>query len=495
MCPKYQECGTEIPLLQGFGYHYGILFTTFLRAYGIENRQQTRRTSSQQSYEAVLVKTYTTPILIAIIAAALFIRIILIQVNIQRHPDFFSPSHADIHRKLLAPDQPYMNPFGYEIANVAHALVCTHEGFASPFGGATGTTGWVAPGIVLLYALSFKLFGCFTQQALLCLFGLAIIFSTVIIVLVYKTTLMIFNSPAAALCSAFAFALCPQDLWIMLSPHQTDFNVYAVWFVLVFFLFLQWVKTQSAQHLCLFSVAAACSLLFNPVMILPTLMCLGFYALRARTTTGLWWRHVLLTTCIIVVSVSPYILYQKQRLGCWTFIKTNGPFEVYLGNRPDFDGVLVYDLFQMHHPGSNLKEYTAYRTLGEVNYIRTKFVEFIDHFDPVFFISLSIKRFFYFFFILKPYIAPERFHTGRLVAEYISYSLPGLALLLYLLLRHNSLTWEDAALFLYIMSYALPYLCAGIMYRYSMPISTLASVCVGKLLYSAITQKKSFAHA
>ena len=33
-------------------------------------------------------------------------------------------------------------------SNIAHAWVCADQGYASPFGGATGPTAWIAPGVV-----------------------------------------------------------------------------------------------------------------------------------------------------------------------------------------------------------------------------------------------------------------------------------------------------------------------------------------------------------
>lgn len=426
---------------------------------------------------------------------ACILRIFLLYVNMQRHPAFFTPSPAAMHHHLSADDKPYMNPFGYEISNIAYSIVCKHEGFSSPFGGSTGPTGWVSPGIVLLYVLSFALFGCFTKGSILFMFGLSIGLSLLIIVLIYASSRLLWPHTSTGFIAAVLYACCPQEIMSILYPHQTDFNVYMFWFIITAYLFLRLITSCTARDLCLFALAAGASLLFTPAMLLPIVACLAAYAVRSRKKLPMMIRHLFVCTVVIVVVVAPYIMYQKSRMGHWFFIKSNGPFEIALGNSPEFNGVLIYDLFQKHHPGSNKDEYKAYCEMGEIAYIKNRYARFFEHFDVQGFSQLTAKRFLFFFFILQPYIPLERFHTPRLVAEYIGYAIPGLTLLIYLFMRYRNMRWQDYFIYCYIISYALPYLFAGIMYRYAYPISTLTTLLLAALVSTLRSAKRTYAAA
>ena len=105
------------------------------------------------------MRLHTRQILFLIILTAIIVRLCIVVVVLsgtihlifimilQNSPLQISDSTA-----------PYLNVFGFEVSNVAYALVCKGEGLANPFGGDTGPTGWAAPGMVMLYVLAFKLF-------------------------------------------------------------------------------------------------------------------------------------------------------------------------------------------------------------------------------------------------------------------------------------------------------------------------------------------------
>ena len=428
--------------------------------------------------------------LVWIMAVACIVRFCLVAITMHRHPSFFNPSPTTLHQHLANENKPYMHPFGYEISNVAYSIVCKKEGFANPFGGNTGPTGWVAPGIIGLYVLSFWLFGCFTKGAILFMFGLSIGISLLIIALLYRTSKLLWPQSIVGLIAASLYAGCPQELMSLLYPHQTDFNVLTFWFILTFYLFLQMSSSCTARNRYIFALTAGAALLFTPVMAAPIGVCLAWYAVRCQKRLPMLICDLLVCLLVIAIVVTPYLVYQKNRMGSWFFIKSNGPFEIALGNSAEFDGVLVYDLFQKHHPGSNSEEFSAYRALGEITYIKDRFKNFASHFSFERLLLLTAKRFIYFFFILKPYIAPERFQTVRLIAEYIGYAIPGLTLLLYLLIRHKSLQWYDYLIYCYIISYAFPFLFAGIMYRYAYPISSLTTILLAILIADRVSKKE-----
>ena len=257
-------------------------------------------------------------ILGALIVIALIARLGMICINKQRHPEFFSIDAHTIQNNICSGETPYMHTFGYEISNIAYALTCKGEGFASPFGGNTGPTGWVAPGIVLVYALAFALFGCFTQSAVLFMFALSCCLSTIMLVVVYYTARMLFDSKAVAYISAGLFAISPQDVWLLGFGEQLDFNIYAFLLLIIFFLFLRFAQSSTKKRLMIFSTVAGISLLFNPVFVFPIACCLAYYLITHPHSRPAALKHVCMAVLIIVILILPYTIYQKQRLGVST---------------------------------------------------------------------------------------------------------------------------------------------------------------------------------
>ncbi len=418
-------------------------------------------------------------ILFISLVVALLLRTGMVWRNYQKHPDFFLLDRESIQKEINRTDKPYANPFGYEIGNVAYSLVCNNTGFANPFGGDTGPTGWVAPGLVLIYALAFYLFGCFSLGALMFMFAFSLVLSLVMVIVVYTISCYLFSDKSVACITAVLFALCPQDIWLFNLKFQQDFNVYTFLFVFVFLLFLRFIKMRTIENLILFSLTAAMALLFTPVLMLPIGVCILFMFLLSTDHSLPSLKLVALSCLIIALTITPYIIYQKYRLGALTFIKSNGPFELYQGNSKDYDGVLVEKLFREKHPAGNLREYQAYKNMGEIQYVKSKVPVLLEEFDFLRFAELTVKRFFYFFFIYKPYVAHYSFNW-YLAIYYLGYIIPGMSMILYMVCRRKKLNRFDVLLYTYILAYALPYLCAGIMYRYSFPVCTLTTIMLGK---------------
>jgi hypothetical protein len=183
-------------------------------------------------------------------------------------------------------------------------------------------------------------------------------------------------------------------------------------------------------------------------------------------------------SCLIVI---PFIFYQKHNTGQWFFIRSNAPYEIYQGNLPDFCGAYDLDFLKKHHPVVNQKEYTEYTVKGEPDYIASKFVQFKDSFDPGRFIGLCSKKFLYFFFVYHPLTVIA---SGVAPQVYLAYSLSGLSLLIYLLIKAKGLTTYDKLLYLYIISFSMPYCFAGVTYRYSFPIVPFATMLAAYSMYT-----------
>jgi hypothetical protein len=188
---------------------------------------------------------------------------------------------------------------------------------------------------------------------------------------------------------------------------------------------------------------------------------------------------------ILLLVCTPYILYQKQKLNVFTFIKSNALYELYQGNVPDFDGVLTTELFEKYHPFFNENEYKKYKSLGEIQYIKSKVSVFKQHFDFNRFIMVTGKRFVNFFFVF-PLPTCRKYGREFFILELV-YPLTGLALLCYYALRFKKKDSFDGLMYIYILSYAFPYCLTGMMYRYSFPIVPLRAVLFSYIIYSLCT--------
>jgi len=87
--------------------------------------------------------------------------------------------------------------------------------------------------MVMLYAASFYLFGCFTFNSILFMFLLALVLSLTIMVLIYRLSIELFANPAIGYTGAILFALSPEDVFIFRRIYEQDFNIMAFLFILL----------------------------------------------------------------------------------------------------------------------------------------------------------------------------------------------------------------------------------------------------------------------
>ncbi len=430
--------------------------------------------------------------LFTILIFGVLLRLGFLYFNTIKHPSFFRSSRETIQSELQPSQLPYVNSFGYEIGNVAYSIVCKHEGFANPFGGSTGPTGWVAPGLVMVYALFFYVFGCFSAGALIGMFALSLVLSCGMILLIYKTVLCYFNNTSAALCGAAIFAVCPQDVFLYLKDYQQDFNIYSFFFILIFFLLSKYIHSPTYANILVLSFATAFAVYFMPVLVFALVAAMAIFALNSKTiSAGKRVKHCMLLVFIIIYMIVPYVYYQQQRLGTVFYMKSNAGFELNQGNTTGCSGVLTIPLFRAQHPAANKTEYEAYAAMGEINYVRSRFEQFKENFNSIDFITMTVKRAFAFYFVFVPYVPDVRFNTW-IALNYLFYAIPGLSLFIYFFVRSKNQKLHDRIMFGYIAGYSAPYLATGVMYRYSFPVSTITSVLLGAMVYNSFCRWRSF---
>ena len=101
---------------------------------------------------------------------------------------------------------------GLETGFVAHALL-SGQGFASPFGGATGPTALISPSYTLLVAAVFRLCGEYTVTSALVILLAQTALGVLTVWLVVQLTVKIASARTAVLAGCFV-AIWPTFLWV-----------------------------------------------------------------------------------------------------------------------------------------------------------------------------------------------------------------------------------------------------------------------------------------
>ena len=120
--------------------------------------------------------------------------------------------------------------FGFEAGRIARSLVEGH-GYANPFNGASGTTAWLPPIYPLLLALSFKLFGVYTNAAAFFVMAADSLFSALIAPAVYEIAARCFDANGIARrasAKAAPVALWAGWLWAV-YPAALQYAIHWLW--------------------------------------------------------------------------------------------------------------------------------------------------------------------------------------------------------------------------------------------------------------------------
>jgi len=133
------------------------------------------------------------------------------------------------HTYKVRVDEAHFN-FGFEAGRIARSLVLG-RGYANPFNGISGPTAWLPPLYPLLIALSFKLFGIYTNTAALFLLICNSIFSALIAPAIYEIAARCFD--ASGIARRASKHVAPVALWSAwlwaLYPAALQYAIHWVW--------------------------------------------------------------------------------------------------------------------------------------------------------------------------------------------------------------------------------------------------------------------------
>jgi len=431
-----------------------------------------------------------------IVVLAVVFRLGLLTWSFAVHPRLLGPRVPEV-----APWEPDLRPVGFEAGSIADALVCRDRGFADPFGAPTGPTAWISPGVVAPYAVAFALFGCFTPAAVVSVFLFAVAVSALLTLLTAAAANRLCGDPWAATAAAFLAAVSPFDLTLFTAASALDLNLHALLLLLLVYLLLGLCgeprdPVGAPRRVLAFAAVAAVATLFNPVL---AAVAAGGVVValwpgpQAATPRAGRWRPLATALATLaaaaVLGVGPYVAYQRATLGAWVPVKSNAPFELSLGNRPDVAGVLDRTVFHRHHPSRNDRELALYRHLGEVRYVERHARRFRDEVSAGDFARWTLRRTGAFFFGFEA--ADSQRSAGWRGLKRAAYFSLGLALVLYppvvLALRRRPRPRRgEVVVYAALLLYAAPYLVTAVMTRYVRPIAPLAlllAACAGAELW------------
>jgi hypothetical protein len=284
-----------------------------------------------------------------------------------------------------------------ELGFLAQSLLAGH-GLASPFGGSTGPTAFLAPGYPAIIAGIFFLFGTFTTASAVAVMLLQTLFGVLTVLLIVQITYREFGALAANLAGGF-WAIGIPFLWMSAVFWDTSLSILLLTGALA--LSLRCLRQPGTGIWALMGAYGGLTLLVNPSL---SLTLLGLFALtvyqtlyqavyrNADHTQSISLLGPFLAALLFLLVFAPWPIRNAHVLHSFIPLRSNLGFELWKGNRPgatSLDESALYPVF-------NHQEFADYAAKGEILYMRDKSAlarQYIQA-HPGIFIRLSIERFF-----------------------------------------------------------------------------------------------------
>jgi Dolichyl-phosphate-mannose-protein mannosyltransferase len=279
--------------------------------------------------------------------------------------------------------------FAFEIGSIARSIAAGH-GFASPFGGDTGPTAWIAPVYPYLLAGIFKVFGTFTDASGFAIqvfgSGFASLVSAVIYFIGLRTVGRIPGLVASWMWAAFPF------FWRWSSGSFIwDSPLSALLVSLIFLSALILTDDNRGIAWVRFGVLWGIAALTNPALLTILPVTLAWPAYRLSKSRKQWLKPVLVAGISLIVTITPWLIRNRVVFGQFVFIRSNLPFELHLSNYHYSNAMGWFG----KHPTQNRIQRDQYIRQGELAYVTTmgkEFQQFLRE-HPAEFVELTWKRF------------------------------------------------------------------------------------------------------
>ncbi|MGC2670905.1 MAG: glycosyltransferase family 39 protein [Candidatus Acidiferrum sp.] len=256
-------------------------------------------------------------------------------------------------------------PFQQETGNVAYALA-RGAGFSDVFRTGTGPTAWLAPVYPLLVVAMFKSFGTFTARAFFACVGLNILFSSAACVPIFYAGKRIWGAGVAS-GAAWLWALFPNAI---LMPFEWiwDTSLSALLAATLLWATLELAESERVRDWCGYGLLWGFALMTNPALgaLLPFL--LGWAAYRGRGEGRMRWKRATLGASVAILCCVPWTIRNYAAFHTLIPLRSNLPFELWLGNNDIFDEHARNGRRAITRTG----EARTYTQLGETAYMREK---------------------------------------------------------------------------------------------------------------------------
>jgi len=239
---------------------------------------------------------------------------------------------VDQSRKI-SPEVLATVPFAQEAGSIAYSLSAGH-GFSAPFRKDTGPTAWLAPVYPVFLAMLFRLFGAFTLHAFYAAAALNILFSAAATIPLYFAAQRVGGIAVAGL-AAWLWAIFPNAFvipfeWIWDTSLSALLGSAILWATLA-------LPGRRFRAWIAYGLLCGLSLLTNPSLgaLFPFLFV--WLAFQQRKSPGRWFHRPLLAAIVTILCCLPWTIRNYNAFHRFIPLRSNFPFELWLGNNEVFD--------------------------------------------------------------------------------------------------------------------------------------------------------------
>ena len=252
-------------------------------------------------------------------------------------------------------------PFENEAGNIAFALT-QDRGYSDVFRKPTGPTAWLAPAYPLLLAGIFRAFGAFTYSSFLAAALSNCVFSAAAVIPLFSTARRVGGVSVARL-SAWLWALYPNGV-MMPFEWMWDTSLSALLAITILWATLRISESAKVSSWLGYGAFWGFALLTNPALGILFPFLLLWAALRRSQS----WKHAAFAVLIAILSCAPWTIRNYTQFDRVIPLRSNLPFELWLGNNDIFDEHAVGGIQRITRFG----EVRLYTQLGEPSFMDEK---------------------------------------------------------------------------------------------------------------------------
>jgi 4-amino-4-deoxy-L-arabinose transferase-like glycosyltransferase len=270
-------------------------------------------------------------------------------------------------------------PFAQENGNIAFAL-SEGKGFSNVFRQETGPTAWLAPVYPVLLSGIFRVFGPFTFRAFLAAAILNCLFSAATCIPIYLIGKKVGGAATAAL-AAWLWAIYPHAVLIPFS-WIWDTSLSALLAATLLCFTLQTSESRGWQSWLAYGFLWGLALLTNPALgaAFPFFLVWLFFRSNKKAKLGdqlapaisgrFAWKFPALALAVVILVCVPWTLRNYAQFHRFVPLRSDFPFELWLGNNSIFDPHAVNGIQRI----TKYEQVRLYAHLGETAFLQEKWL-------------------------------------------------------------------------------------------------------------------------